>query len=217
VLRYWASRCEPFLWYVNVMDNLTQGDRKKVTIRPGEYYVTADDNVVITTLLGSCVSACLYDPVHGIAGMNHFLLSHRRYAKETPVCVSEAGRYGIHAMELLINGMLKLGANRQNIRAKVLGGATLFDTPGGGGGFFCVGEVNSRFIIEFLDRDGIPLVAADLGGEYGRVIRFSTQDYSVLIRKIRKTANRDLVEKEERFWRQSLKGARKEVKPEIWE
>jgi chemotaxis protein CheD len=207
------------LWYLNVMDNLGQDDGKRVTIRPGEYHVTAKENVVITTLLGSCVSACLYDPISRIIGMNHFLLSHRRYAKEMPVCVSEAGRYGIHAMELLINGMLKLGAIRKNIRAKVLGGAALFDSLGtASGGFFCVGEVNSRFILEFLDRDGIPLVAADLGGEFGRVIRFSSEDYSVLVRKIKKTANPDLVKKEKQFWSQSLKDtARKAVEPEIWE
>jgi chemotaxis protein CheD len=199
------------------MDNLRQDDGARVTIKPGEYHVTAEENVVIATLLGSCVSACLYDPVSRIIGMNHFLLSHRRYAKGIPVCVSEAGRYGIHAMELLINGMLKLGANRQNIRAKVLGGASLFDSSGGSGGFFCVGEVNSRFILEFLERDGIPLVASDLGGVSGRVIRFSSKDYSVLVRKIKKTANPDLAKKEKQFWSRSLKETKREApEPDIW-
>jgi chemotaxis protein CheD len=200
------------------MDYLKHDDGTRVTIKPGEYHVTAKENVVITTLLGSCVSACLYDPVSRIIGMNHFLLSHRRYAKEMPVCVSEAGRYGVHAMELLINGMLKLGANRRNLRAKVLGGATLFESPGASGGFFCVGEVNSRFVLEFLERDAIPLVAADLGGECGRVIRFSSRDHSVLVRKIKQTANPNLVKKEKLFWSRSLEEAqRKAIEPEIWE
>ncbi len=75
---------------------------------PGDCYVSTDE-VVIGTILGSCVSACLYDPVNRIVGMNHFLLSGRQNNADK-IWLSEAGRYGIHSMEIIINGMLKLGA-----------------------------------------------------------------------------------------------------------
>ena len=85
-----------------------------ITVKPGEYYVSKED-VVISTLLGSCVSACLYDPVKRIVGMNHFLLSNKRYARRMPYYETEAGRYGVHSMEMLINEMMKMGARREHL------------------------------------------------------------------------------------------------------
>ena len=93
----------------------------RVTIRPGEHKVTKE-TMVFSTLLGSCVSACLYDPVSRVSGMNHFLLANRRYARNLPLNVTDAGRYGINAMELLINDMMKLGAVKARLKAKVFGG-----------------------------------------------------------------------------------------------
>jgi len=95
--------------------------------------------------------------------MNHFLLSNRRYAKNLPVCLSEAGRYGIHAMELLINEMLQKGAKRGNLRAKAFGGGTMHGVSTTQDNFFCVGEVNVRFIREFLKKRGY---TADCGGPW---------------------------------------------------
>ena len=141
---------------------------RKVVLKPGEHYVSAETAVVVSTLLGSCISACLYDPVRRIVGMNHFLLANHRYSRETPVCLSEAGRYGIHSMELIINGMMKLGAGRQRIPAKVFGGSSMLPVSGTSCNFACVGEVNCRFIVEFLKNDGIPLISSDLGGEPGQ-------------------------------------------------
>ncbi|HEX9022126.1 MAG TPA: chemotaxis protein CheD, partial [Nitrospirota bacterium] len=161
--------------------------RLHVSLMPGEYYVT-NRSAAIRTLLGSCVAACLYDPINRIIGMNHFLLSNRRYAREIPVCQSEAGRYGINAMEFLINDMLKLGAKRENLRAKAFGGASIHLNPAVKDNFFCVGEVNTRFIREFLKNDGIPLVAEDLGGESARIIHFLFDDYSVRVKKVGTTA-----------------------------
>jgi chemotaxis protein CheD len=190
-------------------------NRKHIIIHPGEYYVSQED-VVISTILGSCISACIYDPVSRIAGMNHFLLSNKRYSKDMQVCLSEAGRYGVNAMELIINDMLKLGAKRKNFRAKAFGGSSLL----GGGcrpdSFLCVGDVNCRFIVEFLNNEGIPLVASNLGGNFGRVIRFSSSDYSVLMRRIRKTILPKLVKDERKFWLNSLKSQAKVAEPEIW-
>lgn len=187
-----------------------------ITIHPGEYYVS-DKEVVISTLLGSCVSACLYDPVRGIVGMNHFLLSAKGRTENMPVCLTEAGRYGVHAMELVINGMLKLGACRKDLRAKAFGGGSFYNANRAPSRVFCVGEINSRFIIEFLKNDGIPLVCCDLGGDTGRVIRFSSEDFSVLVRKVRRAINRTSVQKEKEAWLESIRQEkRKTQEPEVW-
>jgi chemotaxis protein CheD len=197
------------------MNIVTKGNVEHITIHPGEYYVT-NKNVVISTLLGSCVAACLYDPIYKVLGMNHFLLSSKRYAKDMPVCITEAGRYGINAMELLINGMLKLGAKRENLRAKAFGGSSLLSSSKRSDNFLCVGEVNCRFIVEFLKNDGIPLIASDLGGDRGRVIRFLSNDYSVLRRKIVKSKISDLNKKEKQFWIKSIKAEEEIPEPDIW-
>jgi chemotaxis protein CheD len=174
--------------------------------------------MVMTTLLGSCVAVCLYDPLTGIAGMNHFLLGNKRYAKNMPMCITEAGRYGIHAMELIINEMLKMGARRVNLHAKAFGGGSLLYRQGGQDNFFCVGKVNERFILEFLRNEGIPLVRADLGGDSGRVIHFvSDHTYAVYVRKIRKTLNPRLVQKEKQFWQKSIETQEHDTaEPDIW-
>lgn len=175
-----------------------------VSLLPGELYA-AKGYVTIGTLLGSCVAACLYEPYAQVIGMNHFLLSNRRYSKELPICRSEAGRYGIHAMELLINEMLKQGARRDRIQAKAFGGASVYLTPSSAkDNFFCVGDINARFIREFLKTEGIPLIAEDLGGEQARVIRFHSDDYSVHVRKVVKTAQPELVRVERQLWMREI-------------
>lgn len=157
---------------------------RRVIIDPGEFYVS-DKPVTISTLLGSCVSACLFDPVHNVMGMNHFMLSNPRYARNIGISESEAGRYGINAMELLINGMLKIGAEKRYLRAKAFGGSTIVENSSEVGNFLCVGDVNCKFIRDFLACEGIPLLAENLGGREGRVIHFSYGDYAVYVRKIR--------------------------------
>ena len=183
--------------YIKEVNNI-----KHIVITPGEYFVS-NRNIIISTLLGSCISACLYDPVNHIVGMNHFMLCNSRYSKDMPCCISDAGRYGIHAMELIINGMLSLGANRQFIKAKVFGGSSLFCLENDSDSFFCVGEVNSRFILEFLKNDGFPLIACDLGGDRGRTIQFSSTDYSVLVRKTRIAGIPKLIKREKQHWQKS--------------
>lgn len=198
------------------MDVVKKGNMNVVTINPGEYFVSGG-NVVISTLLGSCVSACLYDPINRVVGMNHFLLSNRRYSKNMPMHITEAGRYGVNAMELVINGMFKLGARRENLRAKVCGGGSVLQSSGKSDNFFCVGEVNCRFVLEFLKNDGIPVVAANLGGDRGRIVRFSSGDFSVLIRKIRTAGMPKLVKSERQYWLESMESQEKKCEePDLW-
>ncbi|WP_429885162.1 chemotaxis protein CheD [Geoalkalibacter halelectricus] len=185
-----------------------------VSILPGDYHATAEA-ICISTLLGSCVAACLYDPVKRVIGMNHFLLCGTRSLTNTPLLFTESGRYGVHAMELLINAMLKLGAEKRNLRAKAFGGATIIASNATSPG---VGELNCRFIRTFLENEKIPLLAEDLGGIHGRVIYFLPEDYSVLVRRIRKSTEADIAKRDrallERLQREKH---RKKSGDELWD
>lgn len=185
----YVVRC-PLLKSQAVMRQLI-GDQV-VSILPGDYHATAEA-ICLSTLLGSCVAACLYDPVKRVIGMNHFLLCGTRSLTNTPLLFTESGRYGVHAMELLINAMLKLGAEKRNLRAKAFGGATIIASNATSPG---VGELNCRFIRTFLENEKIPLLAEDLGGIHGRVIYFLPQDFSVLVRRIQKTSETDIARRE---------------------
>lgn len=174
-------------------------DRQKlprVTIHPGENYVTKK-NEIISTLLGSCVAACLYDPVNRVIGMNHFLLAQQHAKQSAPILATDEGRYGIHAMELLINLMLKQGAQRKHLKAKAFGGGDVLKLNNELKGGKSVGASNCEFIRTFLATESIPLVAKDLGGNRGRTIFFLPTDFSVYVKPI-ETANQQAIVKEER-------------------
>lgn len=180
-----------------------EGAARRVIISPGEYYSTTGVEV-ISTLLGSCVAACLYDPKRNLIGMNHFMLSNPRYPKKMPLHISEAGRYGIHAMELLINDMMAKGTTRAQLRAKVFGGANVIASRLNEESMYCVGEVNCRFIREYLRLEGIPIDAEDLGGNFGRIIHFSNGDFAVYRRKAGAAWNQRLALRDRACWRQAL-------------
>lgn len=136
---------------------------RRIHIIQGEWKVVNDPNAVLTTILGSCVAACLRDPVAGVGGMNHFLLPG---TGNLPMTGGDATRYGVHLMELLINGLLKQGARRDRLEAKIFGGAKTIST------FSNVGEQNAAFATKFLRDEGIPIVGSSTGGEHGRKIEF---------------------------------------------
>lgn len=179
---------------------------KRVVLHPGDHCATVEP-ALISTLLGSCVAACLYDSGSGVAGMNHFLLANRRYARNMPMSITDAGRYGVHAMELLINDMLKLGACRRGIRAKVFGGGSVVE-PFACDNFDCVGDVNGRFMLEFLKTEDIPLEASDLGGKLGRVIRFRTDTFAVYRKYIAQGTTAKVEQKEHRYWEREIQSHR---------
>jgi chemotaxis protein CheD len=174
----------------------------RVEVQPGGRYATASATD-IKTLLGSCVAACLYDPKAKVAGLNHFLLAAPRYSKDMPFTATDAGRYGIHAMELLINDMLKLGATRSGLRAKIFGGASVLGfSPHDR--FLCVNEVNQRFIRDYLETERIPIVSEDLGGSLGRVIHFHSDSYRVFRRFIQKRETVAVEEDEHQLWAKAV-------------
>lgn len=142
---------------------------QRVTIIQGEYRVVAEPGVVISTLLGSCVAACLHDPVARVGGMNHFLLPEPGPSGSGPqsrLGAVEQQRYGVHAMELLINAMMQRGAARGRMRAHLYGGATII------AGLGQIGNRNAVFARDFMATEGIDIVRSDLGGVHARKVEF---------------------------------------------
>ena len=170
----------------------------RVIIDPGESYVTKKDEI-ISTLLGSCVSAWLYDPVNRVIGMNHFLLAQQHSAHNAALLGSEGGRYGIHAMELLINQMLRQGAQRIHLKAKAFGGGDVLKLGNESRGGQSIGSVNCEFIQTFLRTEHIPLVASGLGGHIGRNIFFLASDFSVYVKSIEHAEEQAVIQQEQRF------------------
>jgi len=135
----------------------------RVTVLQGQSHVSADPLVELGTVLGSCVATCLYDPEARIGGMNHFLLP------EPPASHDRAKvdvHYGAYLMEILINAMLAGGAGKPRLRAHLYGGANLR------AGMAPIGSANAGFARTFLEREGIPLMRADLGGNHARRVDF---------------------------------------------
>ncbi|MES1199520.1 MAG: chemotaxis protein CheD [Pseudomonadota bacterium] len=126
----------------------------------GEYAILDDANVVLSTILGSCVATCLYDPLARVGGMNHFLLPGEGAAS------GESMKYGVNAMELLINGMLQRGATRNRLEAKLFGGAHVIDNLND------IGAQNAAFAERFLRMESIRVIASSLGGVSARRVRF---------------------------------------------
>lgn len=164
-----------------------RGKRKRILLEPGEYYVTRED-MVISTLLGSCVAVCLYDPSAMVMGMNHFLLTEIGRTRRA-ACFEAGGKMADCAMQALWAGMLAKGASHENIRAKAFGGASMFQPFAQCRGDFCISRQNIEFAKRFLAGSGIPLVSQDLGGDVGRMIHFSFGDFTVYVRKTKKTVN----------------------------
>lgn len=131
-----------------------------VQITQGGTYVTADPHEVLTTVLGSCIAACIRDGGAGVGGMNHFLLAHGAGADQG------AARYGVNAMELLINAILAKGGVRARLEARLFGGANVI------AGLSDVGAANAAFATRFLADEGIALVGGDVGGMAPRRVQF---------------------------------------------
>lgn len=137
---------------------------RRLSIIQGENAVVAEPDVMITTLLGSCIAACLFDPVAHVGGMNHFLLGEPNPAHH--LHRADLVRYGVHAMELLINGMMARGAQRPRLRAHLYGGGNIIT------GLGTIGSGNAAFARRFMQEEGIPLGHVDLGGSHARKVEF---------------------------------------------
>ena len=161
-----------------------------VKLLPGEYYVTAD-NMVLTTVLGSCVSACLRDSVSGIGGMNHFMLPD--VADPLFFDAAAAMRYGAHAMQVLLSEVVRAGARRERLEAKVFGGGAVLASMT----LLNIGERNADFVLRYLMSERIRIAAQDLRGKLPRRINFFPFSGRVMVRKLRQQGDALLVQCEE--------------------
>ncbi|WP_394223347.1 chemoreceptor glutamine deamidase CheD [Alteromonas gracilis] len=159
-----------------------------VKLLPGQYFVTSA-NKMLVTVLGSCIAVCLYDPLLNVGGMNHFMLP---TSSNTSEAHENAARYGVYAMELLVNDLIKMGASKKRMKAKVFGGGKVVPT-------FVqqdVGQINANFIEKYLMAEGITVLASDLRQDYARKIYFFPHDGSVLMKKIHTLKNATIINRE---------------------
>jgi len=169
-------------------------------ILPGEYYVTKE-NELVTTVLGSCISACIRDTVTGIGGMNHFMLpetTKHKLNEGIESVVGNATRYGNYAMEHLINMILTNGGKRKNLEIKVFGGGKIIPTLGD------VGLKNIDFVLEYIDTEALNLVSQDLGDIYPRKVVFFPKTGKVRMKKIKDLHN-ETIAMRERQYRSAIK------------
>ena len=158
-------------------------------ILPGEFYATGRE-MVLVTVLGSCVCACIRDKVSGIGGMNHFMLPESGQDRGNPL--GDSARYGIYAMEVLINQLLKMGAKRSNFEAKVFGGGSVLR------GFTVsnVGERNAEFVLQFLKTEKITVAAKDLLDIYPRKVYYFPSTGLVRVKKLKQVRNDTIINRE---------------------
>jgi chemotaxis protein CheD len=167
-------------------------ERNAVKVLPGEFFVSADD-VVLSTVLGSCVAACIWDRNASIGGMNHFMLPGADTGKEADP-IGLAGRYGVFAMEQLINELIKRGGRKANFEAKLFGGGHVmrnFTTMN-------VGERNAGFVLEFLRTEGIRIASQDLLDVFPRRVAFFPATGRALCKKLAQ-ADASLVAAEQQY------------------
>lgn len=170
-----------------------------VMVLPGRHYVTKSPDEMIVTLLGSCIAACIRDPVTSIGGLNHFLLpeSDTGHWGKT---ADAAMRYGNHAMETLINDIIKLGGAKSRLEVKIFGGARVIE----GASTLSVGQRNIDFVQNYLRNERLNTAATHLGGTLPRRIHYFPMTGKVQMRQMQRAADRELF-KEEIAYRDQIK------------
>lgn len=174
----------------------------QITINIGEYYASKEP-VIIKTILGSCVAACLHDPINKVGGMNHILLPGKADLNH----FDARSRYAINAMELLINEIMKKGGARNNLVAKLFGGSNVISAIGNK---FFVGNRNIAFVNEFLNKENINVISHDLGGTHTRVVHYHTRTGDAYV-KLSKFKPLDQIVAKENQWSHKIE---KKIKQE---
>lgn len=175
-------------------------------ILPGEYYVS-NSGMLLVTVLGSCVAACIRDVDSGIGGMNHFMLPDDGGRDS----VGSSARYGTYAMEVLINHLLKMGARRNRLEAKVFGGGAVLASLSSSN----VGTRNAEFVLDYLKTEKIPVVAKDLLDSYPRKVYYFPDSGRVMLKKLHRVHN-DTLFNRERDYQDRLAGSKVEGDVELF-
>ncbi len=171
-------------------------DVEAVKVLPGEYYVTAQDKLIVT-VLGTCVAACIYDPQRGVGGMSHFMLP---FDYEASHLIDTSIRYGSHALEVLVNQLLKMGAEKNRLEAKVFGGGDVLAAPDS----HVIGERNARFLLDYLSAEKITISSQSLLGRYPQKVYFFPTSGRVLVKKLKRLNNSTIFDREARYCEQLL-------------
>jgi chemotaxis protein CheD len=164
-------------------------------ILPGEFFVSVDP-MIVYTVLGSCVSACIRDPVVGVGGMNHFMLPAPKEHQSGDAWGGESTRYGSYAMESLINEILKRGGLRHRLEVKLFGGGKIYE------GNIDIGANNAAWVLEYLKHEGFQAEKSDLGGPYPRKLYYFIDSGRVLMKKIQQVKNDTIIDREIRYQKQ---------------
>lgn len=169
-------------------------------ILPGECYVSSQGEMIVT-VLGSCIAACIRDKALGIGGMNHFMLPVQSGEKgiQRYNSVNPALCYGNWAMEYLINSILKMGGRRERLEIKLFGGGRVL----AGMTNIDIGRRNIDFVLDYLTRDGLSVIAQDLGGDHPRKVLYFPDTGAIKMRRLRAVAN-DTIQKRERDYLDSM-------------
>lgn len=166
-----------------------------VKVFPGEFYTTRKTDEVIVTVLGSCVAACIRDPIAKVGGMNHFMLPHHKSGNWGED--ARSARFGNFAMEKLLNELIKAGADRSRMEIKVFGGGNVTDTSN------AIGSENAEFVLRYLEAEGLRCAAQDLGGTLPRRIHYYPSTGRV-VRKLLGVSDTYAVSREERDYGKKL-------------
>ena len=169
-----------------------------VMVLPGRHYVTSDRNEMIVTVLGSCVAACIRDPSIGVGGLNHFLLPESESGQWGSA--TAAMRYGNHAMETLINDIIKRGGLRERLEVKVFGGGNIIDSQS----MSPIGTKNAEFVEKYLHNEGFQIAAKHLCGPLPRRIHYFPTSGMVKMLLLRRNPDREILNKE-RDYRMKVK------------
>ena len=155
-----------------------QFDKKVLIILPGEHFISNED-IILQTLLGSCISVCMYSDYDGLIGMNHFMLPGKINPEQFHK--SDYGRYGMYAMDKLIGEFIQRGIKKENLKTKVFGGANILNF---GRESETISSYNIKFIINYLDRENIPIISSHLGGNKSRKILFFSSTKKVFLKEM---------------------------------
>ena len=165
------------------------------SILPGEFFVSREP-MVVYTVLGSCISACIRDPIAGVGGMNHFMLPAPKEHHSSDAWGGESTRYGSFAMEQLINGILQRGGMKQRLEVKLFGAGKIYE------GNIDVGARNTEWVLNYLKVEGFSIAKSDLGDVFPRKVYYFTESGRVMMKKIQRVKNDTIFDREVRYQKQ---------------
>lgn len=163
-------------------------ERYTVKVLPGEFCISKED-VVLSTVLGSCISVCIFDPLVKMGGMNHFMLP----ANNAQEDIERPLRYGLFAMEQLMNAMMKNGCKRESMQIKVTGGGAMIS------GLISIGSQNIEFIKKYIEEESLQLISTDLGGDQARRVAYFPKTGRMLVKKLSHLDDQRLITQESTY------------------